>query len=163
MAGRDLLRGKKILVVDDERDVLETLAEILTMCEVVTASSFEEAKDLLETQRFHLAILDIMGVNGYELLALCKQKGVTAAMLTSHALTPGNIVTSYKAGAASFIPKDRMSEIVLFLNDILEAQEEAGNFWRQWALRLGDRYWESRFGPRWKEEDKEFWKDFPDR
>ncbi len=48
MAGDDILKSKKILVVDDEPDVLESLEEILEECDVETASSFESAKDELE-------------------------------------------------------------------------------------------------------------------
>jgi CheY-like chemotaxis protein len=34
MAERTLLDGKKILIVDDEPDVLDSLEELLTMCDV---------------------------------------------------------------------------------------------------------------------------------
>ena len=44
MSDNSLLEGKKILIVDDEPDVLDVLEEMLDMCEVVKASSFEEAK-----------------------------------------------------------------------------------------------------------------------
>ncbi len=50
MDKNDLLTGKKVLIVDDEPDVLETLSELLDMCDITEASSFEEAKGLLETQ-----------------------------------------------------------------------------------------------------------------
>ena len=59
------LEGKRILIVDDEPDVLDTLADLLPMCVVTKASNFEQAKDLLESQYFDMAILDIMGVQGY--------------------------------------------------------------------------------------------------
>jgi CheY-like chemotaxis protein len=68
MTRKNLLEGKKILIVDDEPDVLETLEEFLTMCIVSKAATFDAAKNLLETRDFDLAILDIMGVKGYELL-----------------------------------------------------------------------------------------------
>ena len=38
------LEGKKILIVDDERDVLETIEELLSMCKLVKAATFEEGK-----------------------------------------------------------------------------------------------------------------------
>ena len=40
-----LLKGKKVLVVDDEPDVLDTLEDLLPMCEVQRASSFSQAAD----------------------------------------------------------------------------------------------------------------------
>jgi CheY-like chemotaxis protein len=99
MTSENRLDGKKILVVDDEPDVLETLEELLSMCDVSKASSFEEAKKLLEFEYFDLAILDIMGVDGFELLEIARERDVIAVMLTAHALSPENIVKSYKEGA----------------------------------------------------------------
>lgn len=37
MTDRDLLKGKRVLLVDDEPDVLDTLQELLPMCETVKA------------------------------------------------------------------------------------------------------------------------------
>ena len=74
MDKQNLLDGKRLLIVDDEPDVLDVLEDLLTMCKVTKASSFEQAKDLLEIQYFDMAILDIMGVKGYELLEICNQK-----------------------------------------------------------------------------------------
>ena len=39
-----ILEGKRILVVDDEPDVLETVKEILASSQVVTVGSFDEAR-----------------------------------------------------------------------------------------------------------------------
>ena len=44
MDANKYLKGKKILVVDDEKDVLDMLVELLDMCRIDTASSFEEGK-----------------------------------------------------------------------------------------------------------------------
>jgi response regulator RpfG family c-di-GMP phosphodiesterase len=40
------LKGKKILIVDDEPDVLEALSELLDMCEIDYARNFETAEKL---------------------------------------------------------------------------------------------------------------------
>jgi DNA-binding response OmpR family regulator len=45
------------------------------MCHVAKAATFEEAQKLLETEYFDIAILDIMGVDGYKLLDIAKKKG----------------------------------------------------------------------------------------
>jgi len=162
MAEKSLLDGKKILVVDDEPDVLETLEELLPTCKVVPASTFDEAKELLESRYFDMAILDIMGVNGYDLLEIANKKEVIAVMLTAHALSPENTIKSFKQGAASYVPKDEMAKITTFLEDILEAKEKGKNFWWRWLDRLGS-YYENRFGPEWQNRDKEFWGNFQDR
>jgi CheY-like chemotaxis protein len=88
MAEHKLLDGKRVLAVDDEQDVLDTLVDLLPMCEMVTAPSFEEARELLESQPFDLVILDIMGVDGYGLLEIATRKNIPAVMLTAHAWSP---------------------------------------------------------------------------
>ena len=155
-----LLDGKKILIVDDEPDVLDTLEELLPMCRVVKAATFEQAKEQMETQPFDIAILDIMGVQGFQLLDIANEKGVIAVMLTAHALSPETTVKSFKKGAASYVPKDEMLHIVVYLTDILEAREKGQNFWWRWMDRLGT-YYEEKFGPDWQSQEKEFWKKFP--
>ena len=162
MSNTSLLDHKRILIVDDEPDVLETLEDLLSMCRTVKASSFEEAKEALETQYFDMAILDIMGVDGYKLLEISKERNVIAVMLTAHALSPDNVVKSYKEGAASYLPKDEMVNIAVYLNDILQAKEEGKSFWGRWFDRLGS-FFENRFGPDWREDDKEFWEEFAKR
>ena len=159
MTSENRLDGKKILIVDDEPDVLETLEELLSMCDVSRASSFEEAKNLLDLENFDLAILDIMGVEGFELLEIAREKGVIAVMLTAHALSPENIVKSYKEGAASYLPKEEMANISTFLEEILEAKEKGKHFWWRWLDRWGD-YYDKKFGEDWKDKDKEFWEKF---
>jgi len=75
-------------------------------------------------------------------------------------LSPDSIVKSYKEGAASYIPKEEMVNIVTFLNDILEAQRRGKNVWGRWLERL-DAYLAKRFGHDWQKNDKEFWEKFP--
>ena len=154
---KDWLTNKRILIVDDEPDVLESLKELLPMCDVVEATNFEEAKELLEVQYFDMAILDIMGVDGYALLEIAKKKKIPAVMLTAHALSPQDTVKSFKGGAASFVPKELMENITTYLLDVLEAQKEKKSSWWRWSDRF-EGYYDRRFGPDWKDVDKEFWK-----
>lgn len=155
-----LLQGKRVLVVDDEADILDTLEDLLPMCEVIRASNFKDAKDCMETLQIDLTILDIMGVEGYRLLEIANQRGVTAVMLTAHALSPDNVVKSFKEGAASYLPKQEMVNIAAFLNDLLEDQKAGKNPWARWYDRMGS-FFEKRFGDKWKDNDKEFWEKFP--
>ena len=160
MSETNLLDGKKVLIVDDEHDVLEALEEMLSMCEVSKASTFEEAKELLESRNFDIAVLDIMGVDGYGLLEIANKKKITAVMLTAHAFTPDNLVKSIKEGAASYLPKEEMTNIATFLNDVLEAKEEGKDPWEPWQERLPTSYFEKRWGAAWQDSDKEFWEKF---
>jgi len=160
MSDVSLLNGKKILIVDDEPDILAALEEMLDMCELVKASGFEEAKTHLETQHFDIAVLDIMGVAGYGLLEIAKQKEIPALMLTAHAFTPDNLVKSIKEGAASYIPKEEITEIAEYLVDVLTAQKQGRNPWDSWQEKLPTSYFERRWGAAWKDNDKDFWDTF---
>jgi DNA-binding NtrC family response regulator len=155
-----LVNGKKILAVDDEPDILEILEEMLPMCEVVTAKSFETARALLETQTFDIVILDIMGVSGYELLEIANKKKIPAVMLTAHAFSPNDLRKSIKEGAASYIPKEEISNIKTFLEDVLAAKKKGEDPWKYWDERLPSSYFERRWGSTWQKADKEFWETF---
>ena len=160
MAKEKLLDGKRVLAVDDEQDVLDTLVDLLPMCEIVKAPSFEAAKKLLESQHFDLAILDIMGVDGYGLLDIATRKNIPAVMLTAHAWSPDNLVRSIKEGAVSYLPKEELAHITYYLNDVLTAKKEGRNPWDSWHDRLPTSYFERRWGAAWKDNDREFWNTF---
>ena len=160
MSKYPFIESKRILIVDDEVDVLETLEDLLTMCQVARASNFSDAKKLIENRYFDMVILDIMGVEGYDLLEIANKKKLTAVMLTAHALSPDNLVKSYKEGAASYLPKEELVNIASFLNDIMEAKEKGKNPWARWYDRMGS-FFEKRFGADWQKSDQEFWEKFP--
>lgn len=155
-----LLNGKKILIVDDEPDVLETLEDLLSDCVIQKASTFEEAKALLEKEQFDIAILDIMGVDGYRLLDIAKQKKVIPVMLTAHALSPDHTMRSYKRGAAIYVPKDKIANITDYLEDVLQAIKAGKSTWWRWLERF-ESYYDKKFESEWKSKDKDFWKSFP--
>jgi DNA-binding NtrC family response regulator len=159
MSEKSLLDDKTILVVDDEPDILESIRELLTMCRVVTASSFQEACKMLEVETIDMAILDIMGVDGYRLLDLAKEREVPAVMLTAHALSPDDLIKSHKKGALSYIPKEAMHELPSLLEEILEARETGNSTWGRIFNRL-EHYFDAKFGVEWKEGDKAYWEKF---
>lgn len=159
MSSKKLLEGKKILIVDDEPDVLESLIELLDMCKIDTASTFEEGKRLLEDQDYDITILDIMGVQGFELLKIATGQKIPALMLTAHALSEESLKKSAEDGAAYFAPKDKMPEIESFVADVLEAIEKKKSPWVKWFDRLGG-FYDKRFqGTDWREKEREFWEE----
>lgn len=154
---KKMLYGRRLLLVDDEPDVLETLVELLDMCKIDTATTFEQAKEMLETHDYEVAVLDIMGVKGFELLEVAKRRNVPALMLTAHALTEESLKKSAEEGASYFAPKDEIENIGLFVADIIEARDKNLNPWTRWFDRLG-RFFDTQFvGPDWREKEKEFW------
>lgn len=150
------LRGKKILIVDDEPDILEALEELLSECEIVKASTFDEAWELLGNNYYDLVVLDIMGVDGYKLLSLANERKILAVMLTAHALSVEDAKKSFKEGAAYYVPKEEMANIEIYLKDVLEAKEKEKNSWERWFERF-ELFFGNKFGPDWKKGDKEFW------
>jgi len=160
MARKKLLSGKRILIVDDEPDVLETLEELLDSTRITKVDNYKDAKQLLETKRFDIAVLDIMGVDGYELLQIATEKKITAVILTAHALSPEHTARSQKGGAALYVPKDKIVDIATYLEDVLEAEQEGKSTWWRWIDRFAD-YYDEKFEKDWQFRDKDFWKSFP--
>ena len=160
-----IIHGRKILLVDDEPDVLEVLSELLSICKIDTASSFEEAKKMLETYEYDVAVLDIMGVRGYDLLEIATKRDIPALMFTAHALTEESLKKSAEKGAAYFAPKEEVQNIRTFIADIIESKDQKKNSWTRWFDRLGG-YFDKKFvGEDWREKEREFWekrlKQFP--
>jgi len=159
MSDDAILKGKRILVVDDEPDVLETIGELLSQCLIDKAPSFETGVKFLNKNGYDLAIFDIMGVKGYDLLRMATEKGIPAIMLTAHALSPGNLIKSIKEGAHSYVPKDKLPEIAAFAKDILEARQTGTGKPTGWFVKLKP-FFDKHFGKGWREKDKDFWEDF---
>jgi two-component system response regulator CpxR len=139
MPYEDVLSGKKVLAVDDEDAVLDIIVEQLSACEVTTANSFEKAKQHLENENFDLAILDIMGVRGFDLLLLAKKEGVRAVMLTAHSMNAESMQESADKGAVSFLPKEELFRLEELIAEIFGDLSEGRPHWPKLEKRLGDR------------------------
>ncbi len=159
---KSILDGKRILAVDDEADVLEVLGEEILgaapECKYDKATTYQDALHMLETENYDLVILDIMGVRGFDLLNLALSRNDKVAMLTAHALNPQALRRSIEKGARAYLPKDKLGEIVSFLEDILEESD----FWAGWGRMMNKLqvYFDSQWGKNWQKESGKFWKDF---
>jgi len=156
MSQESPLKDKIILVVDDEPDVLETVEEELDMCLVHKAQDYDTALQYILSYTYDVVVLDIMGVNGFELLKTAVSREFPTVMLTAHAVTPEALKKSMKLGAVSFLPKEKMSELRDFLEDVVT--DGGKSIWIKFFDRL-EAYFNKRFGPDWKEKDK-FFKEF---
>lgn len=159
MEPNKILKGKLVLIVDDEQDILDLLIELLSICRIDTASSFETAKELLESNEYDIAVLDIMGVKGYELLEIANKRGIPALMLTAHALSKEDLKKSAENGASYYVPKDEIDKIDVFVADVLEAKERDKNPWVRWFERLGSFFDKKFSGTNWREQEREFWEE----
>ena len=118
------IAGKKILLVDDEQDVIQTLVEVLNMCRIDTATSYDEAKEFLEKDNYDVVVLDIMGVMGFDLLKIAEKKKFPTIMLTAHGFSKENLRRSAEIGAVYYVPKEEMGRIKVFIADVIEAKEK---------------------------------------
>lgn len=143
-----LLNGKRILAVDDEPDVLEVLREeLLDACPDCTfekATTYEDAYRMLRTNAYDVVILDIMGVRGFDLLDAAVDRNMKAVMLTAHALTPEALKRSYDKKARAYLPKDKLGEIVPFLEKMFEYEFPPG--WK-YVMRGLEGYFNEKFTP----------------
>ena len=150
------LKGKTILAVDDEPDILESIQEVLEGCDVDTAQDYGSAMGLLNSKTYDLAVLDIMGVRGYDLLKTAKAKKILTVMLTSHALSPDNFAKSMDGGADAYLPKNKLAELDEFLEDVLNDDRQKPGVLGVWFDRVKG-YYEKKFGPGWLDEYKGGW------
>ena len=157
MQREKLIIGKRILIVDDEQDILDTLYDLLGECKIDQASSFEEAKEMLERVEYDLAILDIMGVDGYSLLEIATGKKIPAIMLTAHALSEKNLLRAAEEGAVYYAPKEELQNIKDILIDVVEALDNKKSTWERMFERLAGYYDRAFNGPDWREKQHEFW------
>ncbi len=117
----------RILVVDDEVDLLRLLKRSLVKdleCEVLTASSGEEALMILQKDSVDLALVDMKmpGMDGLALLELIRRDypWLTVVMMTAHGCIE-LAVEAMRSGAYDFITKPFDHEaLVLTLNKALE-------------------------------------------
>jgi CheY-like chemotaxis protein len=142
---------RRILAVDDEPDVLETLEEQLRDgwpdCIVEKVRLYETALEKLRTQRYDLVILDIMGVEGFSLLEEAVRRKVPATMLTAHALSPEALTRSYESGARAFVPKEMMADLVPMVEEILRHDLTGG--WTCLMDKLKP-FFDEQFGAEWE-------------
>ncbi len=153
-----ILNNKKLLVVDDEPDVLTVVEqEILDSCpdsKIDKAKDYETAAKLLKSNDYDLVILDIMGVRGFDLLEIAVRRKFRVAMLTAHALSPEALKKSHDLGAYAFLPKEKLGELVTYLEDVLRYDYKTE--WGQLMEKL-DNYFKKQFGNDWRKRDEINW------
>jgi CheY-like chemotaxis protein len=156
-----ILNGKRILAVDDEPDILmvleEEILQVAPNCKYEKAATYQEAVDKLKSQTYDLVILDIMGVRGFDLLALAVSRNLRVAMLTAHALTPEALKRSFDMKARAYLPKEKLGEIVPFLEDVLTYEYLPG--WKRLLEKLKG-FFDSKFESDWEKNTGVLWREW---
>jgi DNA-binding NtrC family response regulator len=142
---KSYFEGKKILAVDDEKDILEIICEELHMANVDTALSYQTASEKIKNNEYDLAILDIMGVDGLKLLEEAVEKKIPSVMLTAHAMNYEALMHSIQKGSISFLPKEKLGDFVRLLDILLTAHDSGKSTWEILFDELGN-YFDKKFG-----------------
>lgn len=101
--------GKKqcVLVVDDHPKVLRFIEIDLKLCgfEVITATSGNEALELVNSTKPDIVLLDIImpGMDGFEVLR--KLRDFTQLPVIAFSASPGNYDEAMRLGANDFVAK----------------------------------------------------------
>lgn len=128
LMAKDTSVGSKILIVDDEVNLLESLGDLLSRkgYDVATAQDGTEAMARLDYERFQVMIVDLRmpGMSGLELLEKVRAESPETGVLILTAY--GSIksaVTAVKMGAYDYICKPFMpDEILGAIGNIVEQQ-----------------------------------------
>ncbi len=154
-----ILEGKQILAVNDDPEVLELLRQKILeaglICRFDKATTYHQAVERLLCLTYDLVVLDIEGGRSFDLLRLAVRRNFPVAMLTSNPLNPGALKRSIEMGAKAYLPRDKMSEIVPFLEDMLTCKCLRGwkclfgKMRRSWSSLLGLNS-ELRIGSPWR-------------
>jgi len=163
-----ILNGMRVLAVDDEPDVLDTLEDLLEDYDGLvldTARDYDTGYHLIRSWTYDIVILDIMGVRGFDLLNASVHLGFPTVMLTAHAFTVKDLRRSIEMGARAYIPKEKMADIAEFLEDVLSLEPHSGL--KRMFQRLGGIF-SKKFGSQWTADEKTFWDqvisgDYPSR
>ena len=153
-----ILNHKKLLIVDDEPDILATLEEEILQSspdsKIDKASNYEDAAALLKANDYDLVVLDIMGVRGFDLLEIAVTRKLKVAMLTAHALSPEALKKSHDMGASAYLPKEKLGEVVPLLEDML-----LNDYKTEWAQLMGklDDYFKAQWGKDWRKREAIDW------
>ncbi len=102
--------SEKVLLVDDEKDFIETLAERMKTrgMDVSTTTSAKEALEMVDDQVYDAIVLDLMmpEMDGLEALSILKSKNpdLQVILLTGQATVEKGI-EAMKLGAMDFVEK----------------------------------------------------------
>jgi hypothetical protein len=90
-----------------------------------------------------------MGVRGFDLLKIALERKFKTAMLTAHALNPKALRKAYDMGAMTYLPKDKVGELVPFPEHMLHHDHRSG--WKHLIAKLEDYYTEKFQSADWKD------------
>ncbi len=123
---------RKILLVEDDRGIVEKLTEFLSAegYEVKNASGQSDALNIIESESFDLALLDVSLAdgNGFALCSAIKQNYNIPVIFLTASSDEYSTVTGFELGADDYIAKPfRPRELATRIKNILRLTKGAGS------------------------------------
>lgn len=106
---------KTILLVDENRYFLDTVAEVLDRCIVHTARNYCETVKLLEEDPYDIIMLTLCGHGGFHLLKRAVRLGLGAVVLTLSPVLLQIRKRLRELGSVFFFRKEKIMELGEFL------------------------------------------------
>jgi CheY-like chemotaxis protein len=129
---------QKILILDDEQDLLEIYQEILARLpsqpEIRTASNGHDAIQMLENEPFALLLVDLNmpQMDGFQVLAIVRRRFPTLRTVVMTGATEEDLrARAYRVGVDLFLEKPKTGREIIFFVDCIESmleRESQGGF-----------------------------------
>ena len=99
----------KILIIDDDKDILTIISDMLSGYgyDVTTATTADEAFELLSKGSYHLLLLDINlpDSDGFEICKQLREVSTVPVIFASARTSEDDRVTGYSIGGDDYLPK----------------------------------------------------------
>jgi DNA-binding response OmpR family regulator len=133
--------ARKILVVDDTRNVLMMINDFLVSqdYEVLTASDGREALNVFHAQCPDLILLDIMmpNMDGYQFISQLRKESETPVIMITAKQQEAEIIKGFDLGADDYITKPfRLRELLVRMRAVLRRAAPADG--ARPGLKVGD-------------------------
>lgn len=125
---------QKILILDDEQDLLEIYQEILARLpsqpEIRTATNGHDAVALLENEPFALLLMDLNmpQMDGFQVLAIVRRRFPTLRTVVMTGATEDDLrARAYRIGVDLYLEKPKTGREIIFFVDCIESLLEREN------------------------------------
>ena len=114
----------KILIIDDDKDILTIISDMLSGYgyDVTTATTADEAFELLSKGSYHLLLLDINlpDSDGFEICKQLREVSTVPVIFASARTSEDDRVTGYSIGGDDYLPKPySMKELLVRVQALL--------------------------------------------
>ncbi len=98
-----------------------------------------------------------MGVRGFDLLESAVKRNFKVAMLMAHAFNVEALNRSFKMRAMAYLPKEKLGDVVPFLEDVLQYEYLPG--WKNLMKKL-KKFFDSKFESDWEKKTDLPWSEW---